>query len=289
MLPKFQRCREKNLFFSRQGANSTSKWVFEHYIPLCILCEVSEGLTTCMFSASLGWCAIHDGQPAQPCPGSVGGATGADSGAGGLWQDTAGAAAGLADWEAGCSSHHQSAAGRPDRQQGECWQLEHKERERNKGLWEWEICVYTVHMEKNATLQSEWPPVSPPPPPPPPPGGLGSLMHHPLSWISGLSFDSSFSSPVSFFCLVLLLFLSCHLSAHGPRKFSKHFSLRVSFFCMVFCWAARRWYLVPYGTGIYHYAFICKNNKKLLFLFILKINQSGISKLDGMVDDTNMS
>ena len=39
------------------------------------------------------------------------------------------------------------------------------------------------------------------------------------------------------FCLVLLLFLSCHCSANGPfsclfsRKL-KYFSLRVSFFCM---------------------------------------------------------
>ena len=34
-----------------------------------------------------------------------------------------------------------------------------------------------------------------------------------LSWISGLSFDSPFLSLV-FFCLVLLLFLSCHFSAN---------------------------------------------------------------------------
>ena len=31
-----------------------------------------------------------------------------------------------------------------------------------------------------------------------------------LSGISGLSFNSSFPSPLLFFCLVLLLFLSCH-------------------------------------------------------------------------------
>ena len=39
-----------------------------------------------------------------------------------------------------------------------------------------------------------------------------------LSGISGLSFDSPFLSPVFFvfFCLVLLLFLSCHFSANGP-------------------------------------------------------------------------
>ena len=35
--------------------------------------------------------------------------------------------------------------------------------------------------------------------------------------ISGLSFDSPFLSPLLlFFCLVLLLFLSCHFSANGP-------------------------------------------------------------------------
>ena len=59
-----------------------------------------------------------------------------------------------------------------------------------------------------------------------------------LSGISGLSFDSPFLSPLLFFfCLVLLLFLSCHFPANGPfswlfsRKL-KHFSLRVRLFCM---------------------------------------------------------
>ena len=39
-----------------------------------------------------------------------------------------------------------------------------------------------------------------------------------LSGIPGLSFDSPFpvSSVVVVFCLVLLLFLSCHFSANGP-------------------------------------------------------------------------
>ena len=37
-----------------------------------------------------------------------------------------------------------------------------------------------------------------------------------LPGISGLSFDSPFSSPLSFFCLVLLLFLSSHFSSNGP-------------------------------------------------------------------------
>jgi len=38
----------------------------------------------------------------------------------------------------------------------------------------------------------------------------------PLSGISGPSFDSPVLSPVLFFTLVLLLFLSCHFSANGP-------------------------------------------------------------------------
>ena len=38
-----------------------------------------------------------------------------------------------------------------------------------------------------------------------------------LSEISGPSFDSPFLYPLLFvFCLVLLLFLSCHFSANGP-------------------------------------------------------------------------
>ena len=45
------------------------------------------------------------------------------------------------------------------------------------------------------------------------------------------SFDSLFVSVLSFFCLVLLLFTSCHFSANGPfsyffKKGLKHFSLR---------------------------------------------------------------
>ena len=61
-----------------------------------------------------------------------------------------------------------------------------------------------------------------------------------LSGISGLSFDSPFLSPLLFFffCLVLLLFLSCHFSANCPfsrlffQKTLKYFSLRVRLFCM---------------------------------------------------------
>ena len=42
----------------------------------------------------------------------------------------------------------------------------------------------------------------------PPKGGQGCLMSPPLSGISGLSFDSTLLSPLLFFCLVLLPFLS---------------------------------------------------------------------------------
>ena len=49
-----------------------------------------------------------------------------------------------------------------------------------------------------------------------PEGSLGMSDVSFLSGISGLSFDSPFLSPLLFFCLVLLLFLSCHFSANGP-------------------------------------------------------------------------
>ena len=50
-----------------------------------------------------------------------------------------------------------------------------------------------------------------------------------VSGISGLSFDSSFLSPLLFFsfCLVLLLFLSCHcflLMVHSPDFFPRKLS-----------------------------------------------------------------
>ena len=57
------------------------------------------------------------------------------------------------------------------------------------------------------------------PPLPPSRGRLGTSDVVPLpspSGISGLSFDSSFLSPLLFFCLVLLLFLSGHFSPDGP-------------------------------------------------------------------------
>ena len=59
----------------------------------------------------------------------------------------------------------------------------------------------------------------PPPPPPPPPLGVrrkagGCMIFSPLSRISGLSVIPL--SQFLFFCLVLLLFLSCHFSVNGP-------------------------------------------------------------------------
>ena len=62
---------------------------------------------------------------------------------------------------------------------------------------------------------------------------------HPPVW--NLSAVIWFPFPISslvFFCLVLLLFLSCHFSANGPfswpffQKTVKYFSLRVRLFCM---------------------------------------------------------
>ena len=49
-----------------------------------------------------------------------------------------------------------------------------------------------------------------------PKGMLGMSDATLPSGISGLSFDSPFLSPLLFFCLFLLLFLSCHFSANGP-------------------------------------------------------------------------
>ena len=50
----------------------------------------------------------------------------------------------------------------------------------------------------------------------PPKGGRGCLMSSPLSGISGLSFDSTLLSPLLFFCLVLLPFLSDRFLPAGP-------------------------------------------------------------------------
>ena len=76
---------------------------------------------------------------------------------------------------------------------------------------------------------------------------LGMSDLSPLSGISGLLFHSPFLSPLSFFCLVLMLFWSCHFSANGPfSSFLQKiliFSKRQAF-SYGSCWAARRWQYV---------------------------------------------
>ena len=56
-----------------------------------------------------------------------------------------------------------------------------------------------------------------------PKGRLGMSAVSPLSGISGLSFDSTLLSPLIFFCLILLPFLSCLFLPAGPffRTFSR--------------------------------------------------------------------
>ena len=91
----------------------------------------------------------------------------------------------------------------------------------------------------------------------------------PLSGISGLSFDSTLLSPLLFFCLVLLLFLSYLLSAcwlillNFFQKILLHFLLRDRLFLYGSCLTARRRNLVggicsvlPYDTGICCYSFM---------------------------------
>ena len=77
----------------------------------------------------------------------------------------------------------------------------------------WWVCscfyLKTVNSNRTYVGYSPWTEArdvwcSPPPHPPPP------------SRIWGLSLDSSFLFPVSFFWLVLLLFLYCHFSTNGP-------------------------------------------------------------------------
>ena len=91
----------------------------------------------------------------------------------------------------------------------------------------------------------------------------------PLSGISGLSFDSTFLSPLLFFCLVLLPFLSylffCLLALSSklfPENSSIFFVKKYAFLYGS-CLAVRRSKLVsgmysilPYDTGICCYAFM---------------------------------
>ena len=89
----------------------------------------------------------------------------------------------------------------------------------------------------------------------------------PLSEISGLSFDSALLSPLLFFCLVLLPFLSYIFLLAGPSKLfpenSSIFFFKRWTFLYGSCLAVRRSELVggmcsmlPYDTGICYYAFI---------------------------------
>ena len=84
----------------------------------------------------------------------------------------------------------------------------------------------------------------------------------PLSGILGLSFDSTLLSPLLFFCLVLLPFLSYCFLPTGPENSSIFFVKREAFLYGS-CLAVRRRQLVggmcsmlPYDTGICCYAFI---------------------------------
>ena len=53
-----------------------------------------------------------------------------------------------------------------------------------------------------------------------------SEVPHPLSGISGLSFDSPFLSPLLFFCAVLMLFLSCPFSCFKKKESSQTFLVK---------------------------------------------------------------
>ena len=103
------------------------------------------------------------------------------------------------------------------------------------------------------------------------PEGRPGMYDGPLPPVWNLRTVFWFPFPMSCFsAYFLLLFLSCHFSAgtffwHFLSKKLKYFSLRVRRFLFVFwygsCWEARRWQLVdsmcsllPFGTGIYHYA-----------------------------------
>ena len=149
---------------------------------------------------------------------------------------------------------------------------------------------------------------SPPPPPHPTPytqrtpGTVNVLLHQfrymflipeerlgmcdvpLLSGISGLSFDDSpFLFPLTFFCLVLLLFLPCLfffflLMGHSPAVSSRKFSL---FLFIKSRLLLSRWEmmvggmcsLLPCGTGICYYAVIfflnCYCFYPFLFFFSL--------------------
>ena len=117
----------------------------------------------------------------------------------------------------------------------------------------------------------------------------------PLSGISGLSFDSTLLSPLLFFCLVLLPFLSYLFLPAGPffQTFSRNssvFFVKRQAFLYGSCLAVRRSKFVggmcsmlPYDTGIFCYAFYIT---LIFFIFIASVHsffhtfffKSGIDK-----------
>ena len=112
----------------------------------------------------------------------------------------------------------------------------------------------------------------------------------PLSGISGLSSDYTLLSPLLFFCLVLVLFLSylfffffsaCwSILLNFFQKILPRFFVKRQAFLYGPCLAARRSKLVgdmcsmlPYGTGICCYAFI------FFFIAFYTLKKSDIDKL----------
>ena len=91
----------------------------------------------------------------------------------------------------------------------------------------------------------------------PPEGRLGMSDVSPLSGVLSLSFDSTLLSPLLFYCLVLLLFLSylfC-LLVHSSELFPENSSIfccKRQAFLYDSCLAARRSMcsMLPHGTGI---------------------------------------
>ena len=101
-----------------------------------------------------------------------------------------------------------------------------------------------------------------------PKGGRGCLMYPCCLESQGCHLILLSYRLSCFFCLVLLLFLSCHFSANGPfsrlffsRKLSNTFRSGLGLFVWHLLSSCEmivgRWYvsLLPYGTGICHYAF----------------------------------
>ena len=97
----------------------------------------------------------------------------------------------------------------------------------------------------------------------------GTVWCLPLSWISGLSFDSPYIYILLFFCLDILICLSCHFCAEGRSillTFNSFIAenceifvaktVRVKLFCMALVQQLGDGMcsVLPYGTSICHYA-----------------------------------